>query len=120
MAWTKFLDMNSGGGSKLEWEEIYIEAPEDIAVRVFAAKFGRQADNVTCACCGEDYSVSQHKSLEEATAYSRGDTGQGYKKFISLEDFVLDSDFKFVYKEQILPIEEVTPLVRQVYHEEYY
>ena len=26
--WTKFHDMHSGGGRKLEWESIYIEAPE--------------------------------------------------------------------------------------------
>lgn len=120
MAWTHFSDMHSGGGQKLDWSDIYIEAPEDIAVRVFAAKFGRQSDYVTCQCCGEDYSVSEYDSLEEASAYKRGASPYAYRKFIELDDFVTLSSIKIIYKEEILPTEEVTPLVRQVYYEEYY
>lgn len=118
--WTVFWDMHSGGGTKLAWDKIYIEAPEDIAVRVFAAKFDRQADNVTCPCCGEDYSVSEYDSLEEASAYHRGDGPSSFRKFVELEDYVRQTDVKIIYKEEIFPEEEVTPLVRQVFYEEYY
>lgn len=70
--WTQFWDMHSGGGQKLDWSQIFIEAPEDEARRVFYARFGRNPNNVTCGCCGADYSVSESDSLEEATAYHRG------------------------------------------------
>lgn len=119
MAWTLFWDMHSGGDTKLEWDKIYIESPEDIAVRVFAAKFDRQADNVTCPCCGDDYSVQESSSLEEATAYHRGHNGYS-KTVISVEDYISQPNVKVIYKEEILPEEEVTPLYRQVYYEEYY
>lgn len=69
--WTEFMDMHSGGGQKLDWAYIFVEAPEDEARRVFAARFGRNPDNVTCDCCGSDYSVSEHDTLEQATAYNR-------------------------------------------------
>ena len=72
MTWTHFHDMHSGGGQKLEWGHIFIEAPEDEAVRVFYNRFGRSPHRVTCTCCGEDYSLSEHPSLEQATAFQRG------------------------------------------------
>lgn len=70
--WTRFMDMHSGGGQKLDWSHIYIEAPEDEARRVFYAKFGRNPDNVTCDCCGNDYTVDESPSLALATAHERG------------------------------------------------
>lgn len=27
--WTHFMDMHSGGGQKLDWPHIFIEAPEE-------------------------------------------------------------------------------------------
>jgi hypothetical protein len=71
MAWTRFMDMHSGGGQKLDWDKILIEAPEDEARAVFYNRFGRNPDRVTCTCCGEDYSVSESETLEDATAYDR-------------------------------------------------
>lgn len=70
--WTHFHDMHSGGGQKLEWPHIFIEAPEAEARSVFYAKFGRNPDRVTCTCCGEDYSVSESETLEQATGFERG------------------------------------------------
>ena len=69
--WTKFWDMHSGGGQKLDWAKIYIQAPEEEAVVIFSNRFGRDPENVTCNCCGEDYSVSESKTLGEATEYHR-------------------------------------------------
>lgn len=74
MSWTHFMDMHSGGGRKLDWEHIYIEAPADEARVVFYNRFDRSPDRVTCTCCGEDYSVTEYETLEEATAYYRGDS----------------------------------------------
>lgn len=72
MTWTQFWDMNSGGGPKLEWSMIYIEAPEEEAKSVFFARFGNNPERVSCTCCGDDYSISEYETLEEATAFHRG------------------------------------------------
>jgi hypothetical protein len=73
MAWVHFWDMHSGGKQKLDWANIFIEAPdEEEASRYFESRFGRSPGNVTCQCCGEDYSVSVEPSLKQATGYHRG------------------------------------------------
>lgn len=69
--WTQFMDMHSGGDLKLDWQYIYIEAPQTEAVGVFVSRFGRNPNRITCTCCGEDYSISEDESLEQATAYNR-------------------------------------------------
>jgi len=65
------MDMHSGGGQKEEWPFIIIEAPEDEARVIFYNRFGHNPERVTCTCCGEDYSISEEDSLEQATAYDR-------------------------------------------------
>jgi len=65
------MDMHSGGGQKLEWSCIYIEAPEAEARVIFQNAFGRDPDNVTCNCCGQDYSVTESFSLAQATGFER-------------------------------------------------
>lgn len=71
--WTHFMDMHSGGGTKIEpFENIYIEAPEKEARVIFYNRFGRNPDRITCTCCGNDYSVSEESDLSQATAYERG------------------------------------------------
>lgn len=70
--WTEFMDMHSGGGQKLDWAYIYIEAPKDEASVVFYNRFGRNPNRVTCTCCGADYSLTESETLEQATAYNRG------------------------------------------------
>lgn len=70
--WTKFFDMHSGGGQKLDWSHIYIEAPEAEAVEIFKRRFGRDPNNVTCDCCGEDFAVYESDDLREASRYERG------------------------------------------------
>lgn len=78
--WTHFWDMHSGGGQKLKYAHIFIEASESEAKRIFQDKFHRDPDNITCDCCGSDYSISEYETLEAATSYHRRDK-------ISLEDF---------------------------------
>jgi hypothetical protein len=66
------MDMHSGGGNKIgSYDYIYIEAPAAEAVRYFEKRFGRDPHNVTCRCCGEDFIVNEHHSLEEATEFNR-------------------------------------------------
>lgn len=72
MTWTQFHDMHSGGGQKLAWAHIFIEAPELEAKAIFWHRFKRNPERVTCTCCGEDYSISSEPSLELATQYERG------------------------------------------------
>lgn len=70
--WTKFWDMHSGGGLKEPpYHFIYIEAPEEEAVKIFYNRFGHNPFRVTCTCCGEDYSVEAQESLAQLTAFHR-------------------------------------------------
>jgi len=69
--WTHFYDMHSGGKKNLAWGHIYIEATEEVAIRIFRNAFGIRADDTSCECCGPDYSISQRTSLEQATGYDR-------------------------------------------------
>lgn len=99
MIWVCFMDMHSGGGNKVKpYEYLYIEAERrDAAERRFENLFGRSPENVTCSCCGEDYSLSSHESLEQLTGYERGceyrdgayllDTAR-----VSLDDYLSRSD----------------------------
>lgn len=57
--WTQFFDMSSGGSEKLDHDVIFIEADEAQAEFVFQERFGRDPHNVTCQCCGPDYSVHE-------------------------------------------------------------
>ncbi len=70
--WTRFMDMHSGGGLKEPYGYIYIEAPFEEAKRVFYNRFGHNPERVSCTCCGEDYSIDEHPTIEEATAFERG------------------------------------------------
>ena len=49
--------MSSGGSEKTDWTTIYIELPEDEAIEYFENRFGIDPHNVTCSCCGSDFSV---------------------------------------------------------------
>jgi hypothetical protein len=99
MAWTQFWDMHSGGGTKEEWSQIYIEAPEEEAVSVFYSMFGHNPHRVSCTCCGPDYSISEYETLEEASAYDRGDTHYSSQPTISLEEYKTEEHVKIITKE---------------------
>lgn len=65
------MDMHSGGGSKENYDYIFIEAPEEEAIKIFTNRFGHHPSRVTCDCCGDDYAISESDSLQQATAYER-------------------------------------------------
>lgn len=97
MSWTQFMDMHSGGGTKTDYEYIYIEADEEIATNVFGHMFGEHPSSVACACCGSNFSVTCSETLEEATEYQRKWT----KK--SVEEYIQDPSIKVIYAKDIDP-----------------
>lgn len=72
MTYTRFMDMHSGGKLKEKWQYIYIELPEGLAKGFFQEFFGHNPENITCTCCGEDYSISEDEALEQLSGYERG------------------------------------------------
>lgn len=69
--YTRFFDMCSGGNQKLAWSVIYVNLPENEAIEWFENRFNRNPNNVTCNCCGEDYSISSADTLENLTQFQR-------------------------------------------------
>ncbi len=113
MYWTKFMDMHSGGGTKTEYEYIYIEADEDSAVNVFCNMFDEHPYSVACGCCGSNFSVSTYESLEEATSYERK-----YNN-LSVEEYLKEDSVKVVYSSEITKdLLEDTKI--QAYEDTYY
>lgn len=94
--WTQFWDMHSGGGQKEDFAKLYIEAPEEEAMRIFEDTYGHHPYNVTCDCCGEDYSVSEYETLEQATAYHRNCRWEG-------DGYIEEPN---EYSDRVIPLEE--------------
>lgn len=120
MVWTEFWDMSSGGGQKEEFHYCYIEAPEEEAKVIFYNRFGHSPERVSCTCCGEDYSISQSETLEEATKYHRQKlTWDGCRTggFMSIEDWILKigSGVLFIAESDIKPEEREGELPKQGY-----
>ena len=96
--WTKFWDMNTNGCRKEDWRFIFIEADcEELAVIIFCNRFGHNPNDVTCTCCGPDYAISTHESLEEAEHFHLD--GQTF------EDFKNQPEVLVITKEDVRPEE---------------
>lgn len=122
MPWTRFMDMHSGGGSKEPYNYIYIEAPEEKAKVIFYNRFGHSPERVSCTCCGEDYSIYEYETLEEASKYDREHSFAARNKPIKFEDWLLKAgeqghheSFLLVYTEDIRDDEKEGNLPRQGY-----
>jgi hypothetical protein len=63
--WTKFFDMSSGGEEKEDFAYLFVNLPINKAVKWFEKKFGHNPNNVTCPCCGKDYSIDEIESNPE-------------------------------------------------------
>ena len=126
--WTQFWDMHSGGGSKEPQDKIYIQAPEDEAKIIFYNLLGHNPERVSCTCCGEDYSISECESLQEATAYHRNCAYEngGYverpnreygnnRPLTKLEDYVKQDDVLVIYATDITPNDRIGEVPRQGY-----
>ena len=138
--WTQFWDMNSGGGTKEPQSQIYIEAPEDEACRVFYNRFGHSPHRVSCTCCGADYSVSEEPTLREITGYQRNcdyvtdpsgkescyfepdvvspkgwKVDPGYGDHVPLEDYVQQDDVLVIREDEIADHERMGEIPEQGY-----
>lgn len=70
----RFFDMSSGGSEKTDYETIIIEAEShEEACRIFEDKFETDPYNITCDCCGQDFSISEYVDLKLAREYSNPD-----------------------------------------------
>lgn len=70
--WWSFMDMHSGGRQKTDYSHIFIEAnSESEACGIFESIFGCNPDNITCDCCGSDFSIYGGKDLKSLTTYHR-------------------------------------------------
>jgi hypothetical protein len=116
--WTVFNDMHSGGGKKLQWAVVYIEASEEVAVRFFRQRFGRDPRNVTCDCCGRDYDIcSERESFVQVSAYHRdcyhdSDTDhfeervrgpESCWKYRTADEYAAGRDAKVIFADEIAP-----------------
>lgn len=129
MVWTLFWDMHSGGNTKEPpYDKIYIEAPKSEAITIFYNRFGHNPERVSCTCCGDDYAISTHKTLSEATKYHRVQenrinisrkTGiypaRDGIKGISLKAYEAKKDVLFIRRKDIKKGERVGQVPRQGY-----
>lgn len=127
--WTRFMDMHSGGGQKEAFAYCLIEAPEAEARAIFYNRFGHNPERVSCTCCGEDYSITEHETLEQATAYDRGcaydqttkryeevpDTRHGPKELVTLEAYCARKDVRVIRADEIETKERSADIPTQGY-----
>lgn len=123
------MDMHSGGGQKEPYAYIYIQAPIEEAKIIFHNRFGHNPYRVTCTCCGEDYSISESATLEQATAYERHcayESGVGYverpdtsfgctRPVTPLVDYLESKDILVIYEGEIKPEERQGEIPAQGY-----
>lgn len=118
--WTTFWDMHSGGSQKEKWPLIFIEAPKNEAKIIFYSRFGHNPERVTCTCCGDDYSISEENSLEQATGYHRIWSGyieeaNEYGEYQTLKEFIKGKKAKVIYAKDIKKNEKVGVVPKQGY-----
>jgi hypothetical protein len=92
--WTQFWDMCSGGGTKTDYSQIFIEADEDEAKQIFVECFGIDPENTTCDCCGPDFAIHSG-TLEELTEYFC--ETKYYCEKQSVEEFLKRTDVCVIY-----------------------
>ena len=72
MVCTRFYDLHSGGKQKTDFPVIFIDGAEELATKRFRRLFKRDPRNITCQCCGADYSISEYETFEEAIKHELG------------------------------------------------
>ena len=120
--------MHSGGGQKLDWAYVYIEADESTAKSVFYSRFGRNPDRVTCTCCGPDYSISENESLEQASGYHRNckcvgdkyveEIAEGYRAqsgYLTVEEYSARPEVKVIRASEITEVEKNSEVPEEGY-----
>lgn len=109
------MDMHSGGSQKEKWQYIYIQAPKEEAKVIFYNRFGHNPERVTCTCCGDDYSITESETLEQATGFERGcewdsdkkqyieegDAKFNWRKYMTLDEYRKKDDVLFIEAAEI-------------------
>lgn len=127
--WTHFWDMHSGGGTKEPpYENIYIEATEDEAKLIFYNRFGHNPDRVSCTCCGNDYSISESDTIEQATGFHRNcdwsekeeayiekKNESSYYEFKTVSEYEKETNVLFIRAAEIEPNERIGELPEEGY-----
>ncbi len=128
--WTQFYDMHSGGGLKESpYARIYIEAPEAEASVIFYNRFHHSPYRVSCTCCGEDYSVSESETLEQASAPERNckwsdaekkwleeeDKSRSWAKYLPLAEYLKQDDALCIYAKDITSTDRIGSVPQQGY-----
>lgn len=103
MAWTKFMDMYSGGMPKVPpYEYIFIEAKKIVAAGYFVRRFNQNPHGEFCECCGDNYSISEGETLEDLT---EGETLEDLTKLeqrmFALEKFLTGDNVLVIQSEEI-------------------
>jgi len=71
--WTLFADAYADGKLKFKsFEWIIVEGKEKDALALFMDITNVDPKKVTCTCCGQHYSIREHDSVFQATAFERG------------------------------------------------
>lgn len=100
MTVTHIWDMHGGGYTKTPYDHIFIEASEVEAAEELYRRFGVDVDDVTCQCCGGDFSISEYDSIDEATRYHRTTYGEP-EPSVSVEDYIGRTEILYVPADQI-------------------
>jgi hypothetical protein len=95
---TKFWDMHSGGGCKLDWEIIIINRSEEEACKIFEQQFDRDPTHTTCECCGPDYAIDSEETLEKLLSFHLSHV-QKYKGK-TLEEMLESPDVLYIEVEE--------------------
>lgn len=125
------MDMHSWGFLKEKRAYILIEAPQEEAEVIFYNKFRHSPNRITCTCCGEDYSIDENETLEQATGYNRGCKYDDKKKkyiesprdswrrlsdtYIPLDVYIRSPDVLIIPKEKIKDKRRVWEIPQQGY-----
>lgn len=120
MVWTQFYDMHSGGKQKLDHWSIFIEAPKEEAEIIFGNRFKRNPHNVTCSCCGQDYSVDEYETLFRAVRYHLVKT-RGVSDDELLKQFIekQKNNICIIFEKDIKPEERTGELPECEYYDYY-
>lgn len=134
--WTLFWDMHSGGGTKEgSYEKIYIEAPAEEAKIIFYNRFGHNPERVSCTCCGDDYSIRESATLEQASGYHRNcryaykdkakkgpgayveepDPERNWRPYIALDQYLKSKEVLVIRADDIKPEERKGEVPEQGY-----
>ena len=74
---------------------------------LFKQLFGRDPNYETCSCCGNDYSISESDTLEEASKYHREDDYRLKGKKLTVEEYITKDNVLVVHTEIVMVPTEV-------------